>query len=65
MLNHPGVPTFPADNPVRCIDYIFVYRGADSGVIPAGARVEQEPVASDHLPVWVRVKPGKILNHQF
>jgi endonuclease/exonuclease/phosphatase family metal-dependent hydrolase len=56
MLNNPAVPTFPADNPVRCIDYIFVLKGGTTNVLSGGARVEQEPVASDHLPVWVRVK---------
>lgn len=55
MLNDPGVPTFPADNPVKCIDYIFVLKAGNSSVVPLAARVEKEPVASDHLPVWAKV----------
>ena len=60
MLNNPGIPSFPADNPVRCIDYIFVLKGSDSGIRAYETRVEQEPVASDHLPVWVRFKTGRV-----
>jgi endonuclease/exonuclease/phosphatase family metal-dependent hydrolase len=59
MLNDRGVPTFPADNPERCIDYIFVLKGGNSGLYADEARVEQEPVASDHLPVLVKLKTGK------
>jgi endonuclease/exonuclease/phosphatase family metal-dependent hydrolase len=56
MLNDRNIPTFPADNPDRCIDYIFILKGTDAGIRSVKARVEHEPVASDHLPVWIRVK---------
>jgi endonuclease/exonuclease/phosphatase family metal-dependent hydrolase len=60
MLNDRDVPTFPADNAVRCIDYIFVLKGGETTVLSAGARVEQEPVASDHLPVWVKFRIRRV-----
>ena len=56
MLNDRNIPTFPADNPDRCIDYIFVLKGTDAGIRFVKSRVEHEPVASDHLPVWVKFK---------
>jgi endonuclease/exonuclease/phosphatase family metal-dependent hydrolase len=55
LLNDRNVSTFPADKPDSCIDYVFIHKGSAAGVRTAKARVEQEPVASDHLPVWVRV----------
>ena len=58
MLNDPDVSTFPADKPDRCIDYIFILKGSDAGLIPVSKHVEYEPLASDHLPLWVRVKRG-------
>ncbi|MFO7575349.1 MAG: endonuclease/exonuclease/phosphatase family protein [Bacteroidales bacterium] len=54
MLNDPHIPTFPADNPDRCIDYIFILKGTDAGIIPVKSHMEHEPLASDHLPVWVK-----------
>jgi endonuclease/exonuclease/phosphatase family metal-dependent hydrolase len=56
MLNDPNIPTFPADNPERCIDYIFILKGTYEGSIPVSNVVEHEPVASDHLPVWVKLR---------
>jgi len=56
MLNDPDTPTFPADNPERCIDYIFILKGAYEESIPVRNHVENEPVASDHLPLWVKLK---------
>lgn len=59
MLNDPDDPTFPADIPERCIDYIFVLKGGESELVAIETLVEQEPVASDHLPVWVKLKITK------
>ncbi len=54
-LVSPDGLTFPADNPVECIDYIYGYKGlggwsllTDRGVIP-------EKVASDHRPIFVDI----------
>lgn len=56
MLNNPQVPTIPSDHPSKCIDYIFgaTYNGNTYKV--KTSVVEQEPLASDHLPVWVDVQ---------
>lgn len=49
----PLLPTFPADKPDRIIDYIFVSAGTEFRV--ADASVVDEPVASDHRPVFANV----------
>jgi endonuclease/exonuclease/phosphatase family metal-dependent hydrolase len=54
MLNDPAIPTIPADKPRRCIDYIFVLKNQKENLTLIETKVEQESVASDHLPVWVK-----------
>lgn len=56
ILNNTSVPTIPSNNPNRCIDYILGLK--NPGIIYSTLKtlVEQEPVASDHLPVWVEVE---------
>ena len=46
--------TFPADVPTRCIDYIFVSN--TTPVTVGSKKVLDEPMASDHRPVMVKVK---------
>jgi endonuclease/exonuclease/phosphatase family metal-dependent hydrolase len=46
-------PTFPATVPTKCIDYIFS-RNCKKNV--ASTTVINEPVASDHRPVFVEIK---------
>lgn len=56
VLNDPAQPTIPVVNPDKCIDYVF---GKKSNLFRFGVlqtKVENEPVASDHLPVWVKVE---------
>ena len=54
--------TYPASQPVKCIDYIMVYRNAASRVelleaeVPVAFKSGDVRVASDHLPVYVDVK---------
>jgi len=55
LLNNPADPTIPADNPRRCIDFIFRFKTENTSTIIQKSIVEKEPVASDHLPVWVKV----------
>ena len=55
VLNNTLVPTIPADNPRRCIDYILA-RKSNHRIVVKESMVEKEPLASDHLPVWVRIK---------
>jgi endonuclease/exonuclease/phosphatase family metal-dependent hydrolase len=47
----PPLPTFPADQPVRQIDYIFVLPARRWRVVDA--QVIAEPLASDHRPILV------------
>jgi endonuclease/exonuclease/phosphatase family metal-dependent hydrolase len=54
MLNDPAAPTIPADNPVRCIDYIFALKNRSENIKLTGTKVEPESITSDHLPVWVK-----------
>jgi len=56
ILSNPKQHSFPADNPKQCIDYIAVYKRG--GAIPAISKytnVIDEPVASDHRPVYAQV----------
>ena len=58
----PNGFTFSAKNPSKCIDYIMVYKNAASrvevlsAVIPTSFRTGSVSIASDHLPVLVKVK---------
>jgi endonuclease/exonuclease/phosphatase family metal-dependent hydrolase len=58
LLSNPKQPTIPSNNPQRCIDYIFAANFNGHNFETVQTVVEQEPVASDHLPVWavVRIK---------
>lgn len=55
ILNDPLVPTIPANNPNKCIDFIFLRKSNGLKHTVLTTKVEAEPVASDHLPVWVDV----------
>jgi len=55
ILNNTSAPTIPSPNPTRCIDFIMGLKA--TGVYQTlQTKVEQEPVASDHLPVWAEVE---------
>jgi endonuclease/exonuclease/phosphatase family metal-dependent hydrolase len=55
MLNNPQVPTIPADNPQKCIDFIFAAKFNRHTFQTKQTTVEHEPLASDHLPVWADI----------
>ncbi len=55
-LNNSDVPTIPADRPVKCIDFIAALKSSVYSFVLLKSKVENEPVASDHLPVWVKVQ---------
>lgn len=55
ILNDPLNPTFPANKPVECIDFILSKKSERFQFKVIENSVEDEPVASDHLPVWVKV----------
>jgi endonuclease/exonuclease/phosphatase family metal-dependent hydrolase len=48
--------TIPSDNPKRCIDYILVKNNQSFEIETLETAVEDEPDASDHLPVWSVVR---------
>jgi endonuclease/exonuclease/phosphatase family metal-dependent hydrolase len=55
MLSNPEIPTIPSTNPRKCIDYILMLKNPASKFNVTERVVGNEPLASDHLPVWVRV----------
>jgi endonuclease/exonuclease/phosphatase family metal-dependent hydrolase len=55
VLNDTSMPTIPSNNPQKCIDYIFGCKSGSNDFSTKRAVVVQEPVASDHLPVWVEI----------
>ncbi|HAQ18668.1 MAG TPA: metallophosphoesterase [Prolixibacteraceae bacterium] len=55
ILNDHFYPTFPANKPVECIDFIMSKKTERFQFKVIESSVEDEPVASDHLPVWVKV----------
>lgn len=59
ILSDDYAPTFPADTPKTCIDYIAVFKSKD-GPQPEVTfqSVADEPQASDHRPLIVDVKSG-------
>lgn len=59
ILNSIDAPTIPAEKPDRCIDYIAALKNSRYRFLVVSCKVESEPVASDHLPVWVEVKIEK------
>ena len=59
MLNNSANHTIPADYPRRTIDYIFSLKNPTHNYKVEKTMVEKEPLASDHLPVWVLVKIKK------
>ncbi|MDR3250709.1 MAG: endonuclease/exonuclease/phosphatase family protein [Tannerella sp.] len=58
ILNNPENPTFPADTPKTCIDFIFYYtgKGGEKPFTVLSDRVIDEGVASDHRPVAVEIR---------
>lgn len=56
ILNNVSTPTIPSDNPNRCIDYIMGLKTPGITFTTLKTVVEQEPVASDHLPVWAEIE---------
>lgn len=45
--------TYPADEPTECIDYVAAFNGCAEAI---GSQVIDEPEASDHRPLVVRVR---------
>jgi endonuclease/exonuclease/phosphatase family metal-dependent hydrolase len=58
MLSNPKQFTIPADKPSETIDYIFGHKADGKTYSVLQCRVLDEPVASDHLPLFVDVRLG-------
>lgn len=56
LLNSPKMPTFPASNPRTTIDYIFGSRTTGHIFEVVRLIVGNEPIASDHLPVFAEIR---------
>jgi endonuclease/exonuclease/phosphatase family metal-dependent hydrolase len=57
ILNDPLTPTFPAVEPGECIDYIYGYKNGYMYPVCKRGVLTEEQTASDHLPLYVDVKP--------
>ena len=55
FLNDTTELTFPANKPTKCIDFIMARKQGGYSFKLLEAVVGNEPVASDHLPLWVKV----------
>lgn len=56
ILTDISSPTFPAPSPEEIIDYIAVHKSTPKTVKVIDAEVVDEKVASDHRPVFVKVR---------
>ena len=59
IMNDIHQSTYPSSVPTKCIDYILAYT-KNIGVITLMSKVENEPVVSDHLAVWVKIRLSKL-----
>ena len=48
--------TYPADDPDKCIDYIFGYNGTESWSLLTDKGVIDEKIASDHRPLFADIR---------
>ncbi|WP_315352527.1 endonuclease/exonuclease/phosphatase family protein [Phocaeicola abscessus] len=56
ILTDTASPTFPSPMPDRTIDYIVLMKGGPKTIKVKQTKVVNEPLASDHRPVFVKVK---------
>lgn len=55
LLSDSTQATFPSDRPTEVIDYIFIKSNDKFSHIIKNAEVVNEPMASDHRPLWVDI----------
>lgn len=56
IISRMPSPTYPADRPEECIDYIAGYIGKGQPFTVLSAAVVDEPAASDHRPIVAEVR---------
>lgn len=61
LLSDSRRATFPASEPVDCIDYIWGYKGGEQCFDVLSAKVVDAPVESDHRPIAVKVRAGDLI----
>ena len=55
VLNNEKEYTCPSVHPTKCIDYILIKKDSPYPYRVLKSKVEVEPLASDHSPVWVEI----------
>ena len=56
VLTHIKKPTFPAPEPTETIDYIAAWKHGSNDFANLSAQILEEPVASDHRPLSIRLR---------
>ena len=59
LLNDPATHTFPAHKPSVTIDYIVAWKHGDGHLTNIEPQVIEEPIASDHRPLTVKLRIKK------
>ena len=59
ILSDPKQHTFPAPAPKETIDYVAVFKQNDKGFAVVSSEVVNEPVASDHRPIVVKLRTAE------
>lgn len=65
LLSNPKQATFPAPSPRETIDYIMAWKGHSEGWASVAAQVVNEPVASDHRPLTVKLRTAERVDRIF
>ncbi|RRD62448.1 endonuclease/exonuclease/phosphatase family protein [Tannerella forsythia] len=55
ILNNEKEYTYPSINPTKCIDYIMIKKNFPYPYQVLQSKVECEPLASDHSPIWIEI----------
>lgn len=59
ILNDSSRATIPVNHPTKCIDYVLAAKNPKFLFNVLETKVEKEPLASDHLPVWAFIELTK------
>lgn len=59
LLSDSTQATYPSDGPTEVIDYIFMKSNKQLSSTVKSSGVVNEPMASDHRPLWVEVTIGR------
>lgn len=63
-LNNLNKNTFPSNSPKQCIDFIFICSTAKSHIKLLQDSVLNEPMSSDHRPLFIDIEPLRIKTTQ-